>query len=263
MSGFSAEWLALREPADVAARSEVVTAAVVSALSGRVPVRVADLGCGSGSNIRYLASRLPQPQVWRLVDHDPDLLAVARSRVPQAVDTRVADLRALDASLIDGCTLVTASALLDLVSDAWVRHFAALCRAAGAVVLVALNYDGRMTCTPADPDDGFVRDMVNAHQRTNKGFGPALGPDSGPRTAQALADVGYHVVVDKSDWVIGPDQAELQRQLIAGWADAAVELRPSEAERVRAWQRRRLACVDDGESTVQVGHDDVAGIPVR
>ena len=260
MSGFSAEWLSLREPADAAARAPRVTRTIAEATAGRTPLRVADLGCGTGSNLRYLASRLPQPQEWRLVDHDAALLAAARTLVPQAVDTRVADLRDLDASVFDGCDLVTASALLDLVSEAWVRRFASLCRAAGAAVLVVLNYDGRTECTPVDADDDRVRELVNAHQRSDKGFGPALGPDSGPRTAQALADAGYRVIVEKSDWVIGPDQAGLQRQLIAGWADAAVELVPAEAGRIRAWQARRLAHVDAGASIVRVGHDDVGGV---
>lgn len=261
MSGFSEEWLALREPADAAARAPQVTRAVARALAGRTPLRVADLGCGTGSNARYLASRLPQPQAWRLIDCDAALLATARTLVPQTVDTRAADLRELAASVVEGCDLVTASALLDLVSDTWVRRFARLCREVGAAVLVVLNYDGRTACTPADADDELVRELVNAHQRTDKGFGPALGPDSGSRTAQALADAGYHVVMGKSDWVVGPDQADLQRQLIAGWADAAVELAPAEARRIRAWQSRRLARVDAGLSTVRVGHDDVGGVP--
>lgn len=260
MSGFSAEWLALREPADTAARAPQVTDAVATAMAGRTPLRVADLGCGTGSNVRYLASRLPQPQVWRLLDHDAALLATARTLVPQAVDTRVADLRDLDAAAFEGCDLVTASALLDLVSAAWVRRFASLCRDAGAAVLVVLNYDGRTECTPHDADDEAVRALVNAHQRSDKGFGPALGPDSGARTAQALTDAGYRVIVEKSDWVIGPDQAELQRQLMSGWADAAVELAPAETGRIRAWQSRRLAHVDAGTSTVRVGHDDVGGV---
>jgi len=260
MSGFSAEWLALREPADAAARATGVTAAIAAATAGRSPLRVADLGCGTGSNLRYLASRLPQPQAWRLIDHDAALLEAARMLVPQAVETHVADLRDLDPSAFEGCDLVTASALLDLVSEAWVRRFALLCRDAGAAVLVVLNYDGRTACTPADVDDAFVRELVNAHQRSDKGFGPALGPDSGPRAAQALTDAGYRVVVEKSDWVVGPDQAGLQRQLISGWADAAVELASAEAARVRAWQSRRLTHVDAGTSTVRVGHDDVGGV---
>ncbi len=261
MSGFSAAWLALREPADAAARAPRVTEAIATALAGRTPLRVADLGCGTGSNVRYLASRLPQPQAWRLLDHDEALLAEARAILPQAVDTRVADLHDLPSSAFEGCDLVTASALLDLVSDAWVRRFASLCRDAGAAVLVALNYDGRTGCTPLDADDDAVRALVNAHQRTDKGFGPALGPDSGVRTAQALKDAGYRVTIAKSDWVIEADQAELQRQLITGWADAAVELAPAEAARIRAWQLRRLAHVDAGISIVRVGHDDVCGVP--
>ncbi len=260
MSGFSAEWLALREPADVAARSPLVTQAIANATAARTPLRIVDLGSGTGSNVRYLASRLPQPQAWRLVDHDPALLATARTLVPVAVEMRVADLRELESAVVEGCDLVTASALLDLVSEAWVRRFASLCHAAGTSVLVVLNYDGRTECAPVDADDALVRDLVNTHQRTDKGFGPALGPDSGARTAQALADAGYQVVAEKSDWVVGPDQAGLQRALIGGWADAAVELRPAEAQRVRDWESRRLAHIDAGTSTVRVGHDDVAGV---
>ena len=109
-------------------------------------------------------------------------------------------------------------------------------------------------------DDEAVRALVNAHQRSDKGFGPALGPDSGARTAQALTDAGYRVTVEKSDWVLGADQAELQRQLMSGLADAAVELAPAETGRIRAWQSRRLAHVDAGTSTVRVGHDDVGGV---
>lgn len=260
MSGFSAEWLALREPADVAARAPGVTAAIVEALQHRDALQVADLGCGTGSNVRYLAARLPQRQAWRLLDHDAALLAAARAMVPIDVETHVADLRALDSLPLDDCDLVTASALLDLVSETWVWQLVARCRAAGAAVLVVLNYDGRIECTPADPDDRFVRDLVNAHQRGDKGFGPALGPDAGSRTAHALTEAGYRVVVEKSDWVMGPDQAELQRQLLAGWADAAVELQPLEAARIRTWEARRLTLVNTGVSSIRVGHDDVAGV---
>ena len=126
MSGFSAEWLALREPADTAARAPQVTDAVATALAGRTPLRVADLGCGTGSNMRYLASRLPQPQVWRLLDHDAALLATARTLVPQAVDTRVADLRDLDAAAFEGCDLVTASALLEQIGIPASGHMVAV-----------------------------------------------------------------------------------------------------------------------------------------
>lgn len=223
-------------------------------------MRVVDLGSGSGSNARFLAPRLGAGQQWLLVDHDPALLAVASGSVPVPADTRLHDLHALTADLFAGRALVTASALLDLVSEPWLATLAGLCRAAGAHVLFVLNYDGRIECDPRDPDDDRVRDLVNTHQRGDKGFGPALGPDSGARAEALLAEVGYAVVRERSDWVLGPDEAELQRQLIAGWAHAADEIAPAESARIAAWAQRRLALVDQGRSRLVVGHDDVAGV---
>lgn len=261
MSGFSAEWLALREPVDAAARlvADGVTRTVTDGLvSGRV-VRVVDLGCGTGSNVRFLRPRIDVPVQWRLLDHDERLLAEAARLLDGTVATRVVDLRALTPDDLGAADLVTASALLDLVSDAWLERFVGLCRSLGASVLMALNYDGRVTCAPADADDALVVGLVNRHQRTDKGFGPALGPDAGARVAARLADAGYSVVSAKSDWIIGADRAELQRQLIQGWAGAALEVEPDAGARIDAWKTRRLQYVDSGTSHLVVGHDDVGG----
>ena len=61
METFSADWLALREPADHAARDAGLTGRAAEWLRslGR-PARAIDLACGSGSNVRYLLPRLPQ-----------------------------------------------------------------------------------------------------------------------------------------------------------------------------------------------------------
>ena len=73
-------WLALREPADIAARSAALTQAIAAVLPDARPLRILDLGSGTGSNIRYLSTRLPEPQDWLAVDRDPDLLAALPSR---------------------------------------------------------------------------------------------------------------------------------------------------------------------------------------
>ena len=306
MSGFSADWLSLREPADVAARSSDVTDAVLGSIaeaqpradreteiesvtstigasgslltpteasaSGSVssariaPIGVVDLGCGTGSNVRYLAPRFG-PRLaashWRLVDNDPALLAVARATVPCAVDTDVVDLRVLDDHIFDGCSLVTASALLDLVSEAWLTRLVALARRAECHVLMALNYDGRILCSPSDEDDELIRDLVNRHQRTDKGFGPALGPSAAVSADALLRAAGYTVHRAQSDWQLGPAHAELQRQLIEGWMQAATELAPELASRIQSWTTRRLAHLSAGASHLMVGHVDVGGVRGR
>ena len=89
MTGFSAQWLTLREPADHRARDQALQQRLCVQLTAlarteqRV-IRLIDLGCGSGSNLRALAAALPFAQHWTLVDYDPLLLAAARATLPKS-----------------------------------------------------------------------------------------------------------------------------------------------------------------------------------
>jgi SAM-dependent methyltransferase len=263
-TSFSADWLALREPADTAARSVSLTEALAGTLPETRPLRILDLGAGTGANARYLIDRLPSPQQWLLVDHDAGLLtravALLSSRLRCEIDTLAADLAAVqNESRDDSYDLVTASALLDLVSEPWLRALVDRCHARGAAVLFALTYDGRIECAPADSADGRVRELVNRHQRTDKGFGPALGPDAADAAARLFAAAGYTVTRARSDWTLGSESEELQRQLIEGWAGAAGEMDLARANDINAWKARRLAHVDGRRSRIVVGHEDLVG----
>lgn len=266
MSAFSAEWLALREPADVQARisASALLAPLVARQSGRSGLLAVDLAAGSGANVRHLLPQLPAVAHWTLVDHDAGLLAEAWRRLMpvagaagRSFDVRAGDLRALDTLPLDGAALVTASALLDLVSQSWLHAFAARCGEVRADVLCALSYDGRITCSPADNDDAGVRALVNQHQRTDKGFGPALGPDAAGAAAATFEAVGFVVQAAPSDWVLDGAHSELQRQLLSGWASAARDIAPADAALINAWCARRLAHVEAGVSRLVVGHVDL------
>ena len=74
-------WLGLREPADIAARSEALTRTIAGAMPSGEQVRALDLATGTGSNIRYLMDRLPGRQRWLAVDRDAALLADLRERM--------------------------------------------------------------------------------------------------------------------------------------------------------------------------------------
>ena len=58
--------------------------------------------------------------------------------------------------------------------------------------------------------------------------------------------------------MLAPEQRELQRQLIEGWAQAAEEIAPEQTPMIRDWLARRLAHVEAGRSHVIVGHEDLA-----
>ncbi|HEU4519792.1 MAG TPA: SAM-dependent methyltransferase, partial [Microvirga sp.] len=83
---FSPEWLDRREPVDHRSRNPDLLAALARRFAGRDRLAVVDLGCGAGSNLRALAPFLPERQSWRLVDHDPALLAAARERLAAWAD---------------------------------------------------------------------------------------------------------------------------------------------------------------------------------
>ena len=172
------------------------------------------------------------------------------------------DLSALERTdIVEGRVLVTASALLDLVSEPWVASLCAMCRRTGAVVLLALTYNGRISCSPAEPEDEMVRLLVNRHQHGDKGFGPAFGPDAPARAEEHFARLGYDVTRAASDWVLTPDEGLLQQQLLDGWAEAATAIEPGEAPRISEWNARRQAHVAAGRSRIVVGHDDLVAIP--
>jgi hypothetical protein len=277
-------WLQLREAADWSARSDSLVARVLTRLARVDPVRILDLASGAGSNVRYLAPRLPARQRWTVVDRDASLLAEARihlaawasasgvalrgdrtgchlrgSTTEWTVTMHQRDLGSLEAGLFDGCHLVTASALLDLTSEAWIRDLAARCRAAGAGVLVALTYDGRFSCEPGEVEDETVRELFNAHQRTDKGLGgPAAGPAAHAAAERAFAGAGYEVATEPSDWRLDPGSRALQRPLIDGWAVAATEMAPRQAAAIEQWRLRRQAHVEAGRSRLVVGHHDLA-----
>ena len=87
MSSFSAEWLALREPADRAAQNTALLTAVAAAFAGRDSLSILDLGCGTGSTLRRCAPALPAHQEWALVDRDLVLLDTARAQLEAWGDT--------------------------------------------------------------------------------------------------------------------------------------------------------------------------------
>jgi SAM-dependent methyltransferase len=261
LSGFTTDWLALREPADAVARAGAL---VVPFVSHTVTTRrIVDLGAGTGANLRYLAPRLGSLQEWLAVDFDAALLAELAARAAPA-GARVRTLRLdlahdLDALPLDRHDLVTAAALLDLVSATWLARLAARCAAARAGVLFALTYDGRIEWSPAEYGDARIRELVNTHQRSDKGFGPALGPDAATEAERIFTGLGYRMRSARSDWILGTESHELQAALLDGWVAAALEIAPREANALEAWRGRRHAHLAAGVSRLRVGHLDLAG----
>ena len=263
-SQFSADWLALREPVDHRSRAASLLAPLRHHLlgRGRTPALVVDLGAGSGSNQRYLAQRLGVPAHWTLLDQNIALLDRASLAAPAGTSlvVKVADLSLPLPPALGAADLVTASALLDLASEEWIGALCRTCARAQAAVLVALTIDGRVQFESPEPLDERMGQWIEQDQHRDKGLGVACGGRASDVLEQTLARLGYQVMKQRSDWVLGAADAALARAWILGWQEAALRQCPREAPGIEEWTSHRLGAAGKG-GTIQIGHLDLLGLP--
>ncbi|OLT14381.1 trans-aconitate methyltransferase [Pseudonocardia sp. CNS-139] len=267
------DWLALREPADAAARVAGLVDRLRPHLPAGGPLVVRDLGCGSGSMGRWLAPRLPGRQHWMLHDRDAELAGLAAASLPASLpggvtaEPVVGDATAVDAALLAGTALVTASALLDLLTTGEVGAIAAACAGAGCPALLTLSVAGSVSLAPHDPLDAAFAAAFDAHQRRTVGGRRLLGPDAPAAAVAAFRGHGMDVVTAPSPWRLGPDGdadgAALAEEWLRGWLSAACEQEPDLAAEAGAYLRRRLAAAAAGELRVTVGHADLLALPAQ
>jgi hypothetical protein len=264
MTGFSPEWLALREPIDLAARNEAVEIAFFAAL-GSDRLRFLDLASGAGSTVSAL-SRSKGRSVgssveWLLTDYDPALLDVAGQRWQDSVTMRQIDLaRDLEQLPFAEVDAVTTSAFLDLVSEPFLVRLVDQVVRAKKPFLASLTYDGRAVFAPQLSFDAAVLDAHNTHQLSDKGFGPALGPAAAGRAIELFQDRGYKVVEGRSDWQADHASANFQSELLAGWQNVGRQVGLDEAELAQWWSLRQEQ-ISSGDLSLTVGHIDFTAFP--
>jgi len=247
---FSASWLALREPADQAARDANLVQKA-AALAGDSPT-VLDLGSGTGSTVRAFGSLLPESTNWTLVDIDAELLAIAGQMIPTASQHQ-ADLGEVNQLPVGGIDLVTGSALLDLVTEQWLKEIS---QRFEVPFYFALTYDGRMRWEPAASEDEQITASFNLHQQKDKGMGVALGPTAIEVAVSVFEQAGFEVFVSDSDWELTSADGDLHVELLRGIASAASEMGDLVAEK---WLGDKLQKIDSLSCTI--GHKDILAIP--
>lgn len=261
-----ADWLALREPADADARAEILVEPLRRPPPRREPAVIHDLGSGTGSMGRWLAPRLPDPQHWIMYDRDAGLLERARigmaaveaaDGAPVTVETRERDITRLSPADLDGAALITASALLDMVTADEVERVVTACAGVRCPTLFTISVIGRVELTPQDPLDAQVEAAFNDHQRRTVDGRTLLGPDAVDATLAAFERRGARVLVRPSPWRLGPDRADLLVEWFDGWLGAAGEQRPDLADPVAEYARRRRAEAAVGRLRAVVYHADL------
>ena len=265
----SRRWLALREPADAAARARDLVERLAPPTSGHWVIH--DLGCGSGAMGRWLAPLLSGPQHWVGHERDADLLEAFLANPPGpaadgaavTVQARRSDVARLDRSDLAGASLITASALLDMLTADELAAMVTVGVGLGCPVLLTLSVSGRVSLSPPDPLDGPLAAAFNAHQRRETPHGRLLGPDAVPFAEEAFGRLGAEVIIRPSPWRLRAAQSALATEWVTGWVAAAREQQPQLDAEAERYVGRRLAQLSAGTLAVTVGHADLLALPRR
>lgn len=266
----ASDWLSLRHNADRRARA--AAAPLISILNEHFrpasEVEVFDLGAGSGANLAWLAPQIALPQRWTLIDRDAGLLAAAQSvETPDRVLSVRAQQRSIDeltAEELQSAGLITASAVLDILSVTQLDRLAALIHEARVPALLSLSVTGVVELSPALFIDEEITDAFNQHQRRSG----LAGPDAAHYLCEQLRLAGAEVKTIETPWHLGggadddqlQDAALLERYLTERVA-AATEQRPHLIDIANAWLSARITQIRQNSLTVRVDHIDLLVLP--
>lgn len=290
------DWLRMRRAADGRAREAAMelVQVLVEHLGPAPALALVDLGSGTGANPAWLAPAIHRTyaqrgaaapaQHWLLLDHDPDLLAAhdvgERPEVSsgQAVVAAVDDLAQV-LGQASRPTVVTCSALLDLLTVPQVEGLVQATTAAADGALLSLTVTGEVGLSPGHPDDDLILSIFNAHQQRSADAADVAAFDSGldfgldaglagpagwQTAAEAFAGRGWEVRQRTTAWLLDEAHTPLLRRWLSDRVEAVLELLDSRDPRVAvvaAWWEERSAQIDRGELRAEVGHVDGLALP--
>lgn len=265
----------------------------LAACSGSDPVRIVEIGAGTGSMITRLAewNALPPRVSYRAVDIDADTIDTARQQLPeqlaaagyvvdQTSDRLIATQREENGSekrlelsfevddgfsITDEADAVIASAVLDLVElEASVHDLKGVLSEDG-LLYAPITFNGRTSFTPVVPLDGRIEQLYHRHMdevRDQLG-----GSRAGQQLLSELPAAGYQILdTGGSDWVIHPVDGEypaaestVLSHLLATIDSALADYPPEVIDPTTRseWIRTRTKQLERGELTLVAHHLDV------
>ncbi len=291
------DFLTAKRTVEDRALNRVVFERFVDELSARAvddePVRIVEIGVGTGSMIARLAewNALPSVVSYRAIDLDSETLAVAQRRLPDQLraagytvevdgsaivarkESTDGSDRRLDITLDvgdgfavdDQADAVIASAVLDLVDLPAAVDKAQQLLVDDGLLYAPFTFNGHTSFWPDHPQDELIETLYHRHMdeiRDQPGHSRA-----GQQLLSALPESGYAVLeAGGADWVIQPadsayphDESTALAHLLST-IDGALADYPTEALESSTrdeWVKTRRDQLERGELTLVAHHMDV------
>lgn len=272
MEKFTIQWLDAREPEDLASRCKSIIRTIDRHFCGFEQLNILDIGCGTGSTMRAVLPYLTSVQHWNFVDHNSELLDLARHRNTKFIDNTPHTMKFQQQNLAENydyiCEkkhIVTASALLDLVSKDWLHGLVGKLNECSCSFYGAHTVSGMIEIVPGNKMDDEIFAAFHLHHQTDKGFGPALGQDANHCAKSAFENQGYVTHVSRYQWgtqnILTENRRDLYPQFVTGIADAVMETGLVNIANLQEWQSDRLSSFLNGIGEIRVVQEDLLAIP--
>lgn len=251
------EWLSIREAMDSRFRSSRLAQEFMDGASNTR--LIIDLGCGTGTNYRYLSRLRERGAPWLCIDYDGEVLQTASDQcTSKRVRFEKADLSTdLSAIPFGDDVSITASAFLDLTSENWLVRFAKL--AARSPMLISMTVSGSPIWYPIDEFDAEISLCLKQHRQSDHGFGPAAGSLAAQFLATKLTSLDCSVSLEASDWLLDKQQMEVLSTLVKSVHRRASLTLPR--DQIDRWAELRQQQARMGILKMEIPHLDLLSLP--
>ena len=281
---FSKSWINMRVEYDEASRSSVLVDHL-NKLSKKHEIDLIDFCCGTGSFLMWALNKNISFQNCILVDYDIKLLKSIKSNLrthlksKYTIQSNTNNLNLLikkNSKTISSVSIekydcdeyshknknfhiISYSAALDLMSKSSI-DIALKKIKKNNILYFSLCFNGLVKWTPTNTFDKYILTFFNNHQRSDKGFGNALGYKSIESLRKKSVKLNLNITVADSPWIIKnkseKDTAFMKRYLL-DIRKSLFHMEGIDKNILRKWYEDKKYDLENKKIRLYVGHNDV------
>ena len=274
----------MRVEYDEASRSTVL-ADHLNKLSKKHEIDLIDLCCGTGSFLMWALNKNISFQNCILVDYDIKLLKSIKSNLrahlksKYTIQSNTNNLNLLikkNSKTISSVSIekydcdeyshknktlhvISYSAALDLMSKSSI-DIALKKIKKNNILYFSLCFNGLVKWTPTNTFDKYILAFFNNHQRSDKGFGSALGHKSIEFLKKKARDLNLNITVTDSPWIIknkSEKDTVFIKRYILDIRKSLFHMEGIDKNILRKWYEDKKNDLENKKIKLYVGHNDV------